>query len=97
MTIGPGLQHFSTYLKRSDKGITAEIYLGTTIPGRFCPNLGFISNPTMTTGPAQTPIPCTLLLKSLYPCKYYCHHGNPWQWLSFHPIASHLQPPSDAA
>jgi hypothetical protein len=45
MTVGPGHQHFSTYLQRGTAGITATTYLGAAIPGRFCPNFGFHFKP----------------------------------------------------
>jgi hypothetical protein len=40
-TISPGLAHFQTFLAHGAMGITESTYLGTAIPGRFCPNFGY--------------------------------------------------------
>jgi hypothetical protein len=45
MTSGPGQQQFNAFLQRGEGGITAATYLGTAIPGRFCPNFGFHFKP----------------------------------------------------
>jgi hypothetical protein len=51
MTVGPGLQHFRTFLKRGADGITHETHLGAAIPRRFCPNFGFHFKPHVNLGP----------------------------------------------
>jgi hypothetical protein len=45
ITMGPGLQHFWTFLQRGTNGITRDTYLQAAIPGRLCLNFGFHFKP----------------------------------------------------